>query len=76
MNACQSPDLPSGGKHEGRDGFKQWSKKMSSYFSSLEVLNPKDFESSDSVNADQVLAPSTLKLKTREPGRTWIAPLA
>lgn len=69
----QSPDLPYGGVYHGHDGFLEWSEAMSSYFSELEVLEPKVFERE---GADEVVVLSTLKLKTRSTGKAWVAPLA
>ena len=69
----QSPDLPYGGVYHGHDGFLKWSEQMSSYFSSLDVVEPKVFERE---GADEVVVLSTFKLKVRSNGEDWIAPLA
>lgn len=76
MKAHHSADLPWGGIYEGRAGFKQLFEKMSGYFSSLDVLEPKVFESADATKADQVVVLSTLKVTMRESGKSWIGPLA
>lgn len=44
LKVYQSPDLPWGGEYVGHDGFAAWGAIMTSYFSSLEVLEPRMFE--------------------------------
>lgn len=73
MELHQSPDLPYGGTYHGHSGFQKWSDEMSSYFSSLEVMEPRVFERE---GADEVIVLSTLKLKTRSTDKVWVAPLA
>ena len=68
----QSPDLPYGGVYHGHEGFQRWSEAMSSYFSSLEVLEPRVFELEGS---DEVVVLSTLDLTVRKTGGKWTAPM-
>ena len=72
IHLFQSPDLPWGGDYQGHAGFQKWSEAMGSYFSSLEVLEPKVFEKD---GADEVVVTSTLKLTVKGDDKQWIAPL-
>lgn len=67
----QSPDLPWGGEYVGHEGFAAWGERMTSYFSSLEVLEPKVFERAE---GDEVMVFSTLRLKTHK-GEVWEKPM-
>jgi len=71
LKVHQSPDLPWGGVHVGHAGFAAWGETMTSYFSSLEVLEPRIFERSE---GDEVMVFSTLRLKTKA-GELWEKPL-
>lgn len=62
--AYQSPDLPWGGEYRGREGFSKWGETMTSYFDSLEVLEPRFFES-DNKDGNEVLVLLKLRLKTK-----------
>lgn len=63
----QSPDLPWGGEYVGHEGFARWGAIMTSFFSSLEVLEPRVFERE---GGDEVMVMSTIKLVTKD-GRVW-----
>ena len=47
---------------------------MTSYFSSLEVLEPRVFESAET-DSDEIMVFSTLRLRTRQGGVVWERPL-
>jgi len=66
----QSPDLPWGGEWVGHEGFAAWGATMTSYFSSLEVLEPQVFERAE---GDEVMVFAKLKLKTKA-GEIWQKP--
>jgi ketosteroid isomerase-like protein len=67
----QSPDLPWGGEWVGHEGFAAWGATITSYFQSLEVLEPRVFEQAD---GDEVMVFSTLRLETKK-GEVWQKPL-
>jgi len=67
LQVHQSPDLPWGGEYVGHAGFAAWGAIMTSYFSSLEVLEPRVFERAE---GDEVMVFSTLRLKTKG-GEVW-----
>lgn len=71
LKIYQSPDLPWGGEWVGHEGFVAWGAAMTSYFSSLEVLEPRVFERAE---GDEVMVFSTLRLKTKA-GEVWEKPL-
>lgn len=69
----QSPDLPySQSLYEGHEGFIKWGEEMAGFFDKLEVTDPKIFERE---GADDVVVSSVLKLRTRDGGKDWEAPL-
>ncbi len=69
----QSPDLPySQSLYEGHEGFIKWSEEMAGFFDKLEVTDPQVFERE---GADEVVVSSVLKLRTRNGGKEWEAPL-
>jgi hypothetical protein len=70
LQVHQSPDLPWGGEWVGHEGFAAWGATMTSYFSSLEVLEPRVFEREE---GDEVMVFSRLKLKTKA-GEVWEKP--
>ena len=73
LRLYQSPDLPySQSEYHGHEGFQVWSEEMANLFSGLVVSDPNVFELEGS---DEVVVSSTLKLKTKEGGRSWEAPL-
>ncbi|KAK3678663.1 hypothetical protein LTR37_021463, partial [Vermiconidia calcicola] len=73
LTLLQSPDLPySQPLYKGHSGFQQWSEEMAGLFDSLVVHEPKVFEREGD---DEVVVSSTLKLRTREGGRRWEAPM-
>jgi ketosteroid isomerase-like protein len=67
----QSPDLPWRGEWIGHEGFAAWGATVTSYFRSLEVLEPRVFEQAD---GDEVMVFSTLRLQTKK-GEVWEKPL-
>jgi ketosteroid isomerase-like protein len=71
IKVVQSPDLPWGGEWIGHEGFAAWGATMTSYFQSLEVLEPRVFEQTD---GDEVMVFSTLRLVTKK-GEVWEKPL-
>lgn len=71
----QSPDLPWGGEWHGREGLKRWIDTMSSYWSALEVLEPKFYERVGEDGKGSVLVESVLRLQARGTGEVWQKPL-
>jgi len=71
LQVHQSPDLPWGGEWVGHEGFAAWGATMTSYFSLLEVLEPRVFERDE---GDEVMVISTLKLVTKA-GEVWEKPM-
>lgn len=70
----QSPDLPyTQTLYQGHAGFQKWSEEMAALFDSLVVSDPKVFEREGD---DEVVVTSVLKLRTREGGKRWEAPLS
>lgn len=74
LNCVQSPDLPWGGDYVGHADFSRWGEIMKSYFDSLEVLEPRFFESDDP-NGDEVLVYLKLRLVVKGSGEVVESPM-
>jgi len=73
MKLYQTPALPYGGTYIGPDGFQDWSRKMASYFSAIDVQDPEVFEKEGS---DKIVVVSNVRFVARSTGEELRHPLA
>lgn len=73
MKLYQTPALPYGGTYISPDGFQDWSRKMVSHFSAIDVQDPEVFEKEGS---DKIVVVSSVRFVARNSGEELRHPLA